>query len=554
MRTLLLLLLIVTAPCFLLASPTEPTIEERMVPIGHGISGEEIYVNSLKISPDYKHIAYVSRIGGTFRVWMDGVTKKSHSGITRQSPFFSPKQNRVAYIADENDKMFVVVDNEEHDRYKQVGTLTFSPDGSRLAYRAEDDKGRQVVVIDGKEGPKFDVGITNDIGIVFSPDSKHVAYVGLTGNNSCIFVKDNKKMRSFEKIGRIEFSPDSKHYAYTAMEDGTWKVILDDKEGTEYKQISNLMFSPDSSHTVYMASSKKRRPIIVKNDVEISGGIGVFFPAFSPKRNRFCYLMAEKDNKFRYVIDGKQDQPVDKPGRIIFSHDDSSSAYAAMIDDKWHIIKDGKKGPGFKKIYAFSYSPVNNDILYAAENEAEQTCVVVNDSPGNFYDSIGVPAFSPDGKTYAYVASHNDKKMFMVINGVEQQAYPIIGIPMEEAEGSGIGAQRAFFSEAGNRLAYPVYDPDKKTAFMVVDGKPQAIFDAVMLPCFSTDEKHIAYMGKKNDAWHLVVDGKAGSNTCDGMIRGATIAFDPARNCFFILVASKGDSGLSFYRMEAEIK
>ena len=550
MRILLATVLFITLPCMASADPAQYTIEERMIPIGHGISGEEIYVDSLKISSDLEHIAYVSRIGQTFRVWLDGVSEKSHSGITRQSPFFAPKQNRIAYIANDKDKMFVVVDNKEQDRYKQVGTLTFSPDGSRIAYRAEDDKGGQFVVTDGKEGPKFEVGITTDVGIVFSPDSDHVAYVGINNNNSCIFVKDNKKLRSYEKIEKVKFSPDSKHVAYTAMEKGNWFVVLDDQPGEKYDKVRRLMFSPDSSQLVYEAL-KNKRPIIVKNDKEISEGHGAFFPNFSPKKGHFAYLIAEKGNKFSYIIDGKQEPPVDEPGKLIYSHDETSTAYAALLNNKWHMVKDGEKGPAFKKIFAFSYSPAGNDLIYAAETDDGKKCVVVNNIPGKLYESIGVPVYSPDGKKYAYVASEEDKKMFMVINGEQQTPYPIIGIPME---GSGIDAQQPFFSNDGNHLAYPVYDPDKNEAFMVVDGKAHPSFGAVMKPCFSADGKHVAYMARKGHNWHLVVDGKAGSNTCDGMIRGASIGFDPARNCFFNLVASKSESGLSFFRIEAEIK
>ncbi len=554
MRLLLFSLLLVTSPGILFANQAKTTIEERMVPLGHGISGEEIYVNSLEISPDFKHIGYVSRIGGTFRVWLDGVSKKSHSGVTRQSPFFSPEQNRLAYIANEGDNMFVVIDNHEHDRYKQVGTLTFSPDGSRVAYRAEDAKGSQFVVINGKEGPKFDVGITNDIGIVFSPDSKHVAYVGINDKDSVIFVKDNKKIDSFKQIKQVKFSPDSNHLAYSAMKDDGWVVVLDNKSGQTYIMVDNLMFSPDSTQLVYMAQ-KSRRSIIVINNKEISEGIGVLFPSFSPHKGRFAYIIAEKNNKFCYVLDGEKELLVDKPGRMIFSHDDTSAAYAALIKDKWHVLKDGVKGPAFKKIYAFSYSPASNDILYAAENEAGQKCVVVNHIPEKFYNSIGAPVYSKNGQKYAYVATNNDGKMFIIINGQEQKTtYPIIGIPVEEVNESGVSAQHPYFSDTGKRLAFPVYDPDQKKAFMVVDGKNQQTFDAVMAPCFSPDEKHIAYMGKKGNSWHMVVNGKPGRHTCDGMIRGATIAFDPANNCFFILVASNTESGLSFYRMEAEIK
>ena len=553
MKRLLFIGLLMLWPSLLPAASAQ-NVAERLVPLGYGISGEEIYVNSLKISPDFKHIGYVSRIGGSFRVWLDGVSEKSHMGVTRQSPFFSPQQNRLAYIAQDKEDMFVVVDNQEHDRYKQVGTLTFSSDGSRLAYRAEDHQGDQMIVVDGKPGPKFEVGVSNTPGIVFSPDSKHLAYVGISGNNAAIFVKDNKKLESFEKIDQIKFSPDSKHVAYSAMEKGKWMVVKDDRKGPAYNAAGNLVFSPDGSQLVYMAE-KNRRRIVVRNQEEITGEAGALFPAFSPDGSRFAFLSIRKGGKFSYVIDGKAELAVDIPGRLIFSHDGSSTAYAARFGDKWHVVKDGVKGPAFKKIAAFSFSPATNDILYAADNDEGKTCVVKNTMPGAFYDAIGAPVFSQDGGQYAHAARRTDSEMFMVVNGVEQKPYPLIGIPFNEETGQPqMTAQQPFFSEKGNRLAYPVYDVKLTKAFMVVDGKPQAQFDAIMEPIFSADEKHVAYMAKRDNKWFMVVDGQPGSLTCDGMIRGATIAYDPSTHCFFILVASKKEAGLAFFRLEAEIK
>jgi Tol biopolymer transport system component len=362
-------------------------------------------------------------------------------------------------------------------------------------------------------------------------------------------------VRSCEQIEEVIFSPDSRHLASKAMENGKWVVFLDDNKGAEYNLVSNLIFSPDGSQLIYSALKNNRR-LIVKNKEEITGGMATLAPLFSPDGSRFAFLLAEKNNKFHYVIDGKQGLPVDSPGRLIFSNDGTSTAYAAGINGKWHIIKDGVKGPAFKKIYAFSFSPTTNDILYAADNDEGKTCVVMNDVPGKFYDSIGVPVYSPDGKRYGYAAMQGEKEMFMIINTEEQPGrYPIIGIPAEEKSGkTGFAAQQPFFSLKGNRFAYPVYDPVNKTAFMVVDGKPQSAFDAIMQPIFSDDEKHVAYMAKKGKDWRLVVDGQPGALTCEGMIRGATIAFDALERCFFVLVANQTDTGLSFFRLEAKIK
>ena len=64
--------------------------------------------------------------------------------------------------------------------------------------------------MDGKEGKQYDV-----IGagsLIFSPDSKRLAYVAAAGKKQFVVV-DGKQGKQYDEIGRIIFdSPDSLHY------------------------------------------------------------------------------------------------------------------------------------------------------------------------------------------------------------------------------------------------------------------------------------------------------------------------------------------------------
>ena len=73
-------------------------------------------------------------------------------------------------------KWLVVVDGVEGKEYDGIGkgTLVFSPDSKRVAYEAQRG-GKWLVVVDGVEGKEYD-GIVEGT-LVFSPDSKRVAYV-----------------------------------------------------------------------------------------------------------------------------------------------------------------------------------------------------------------------------------------------------------------------------------------------------------------------------------------------------------------------------------------
>ena len=134
-------------------------------------------------------------------------------------------------------KRFVVVDGKEGEQYDDIfeGSLIFSPDSKHVAYVAGiSDK--QFVVVDGKEERKYD-GI--GIPLIFSPDNNRVAYVAGVGNNKHLVVMDGKEGEQYDDIleGSLIFSPDSKCVAYVAGVDDKQLVVIDGKKGNQYDEI-----------------------------------------------------------------------------------------------------------------------------------------------------------------------------------------------------------------------------------------------------------------------------------------------------------------------------
>ncbi len=113
----------------------------------------------------------------------------------------------------------VVVDGKEEKPYDglEEGTLVFSPDSKRVAYVARTSS-KQRVVVDGKEEKQYDAIVVGTL--VFSPDSKHVAYVA-RADSRVFVVMDSKEEKQYDAIialgtngeGRIVFdSANSLHY------------------------------------------------------------------------------------------------------------------------------------------------------------------------------------------------------------------------------------------------------------------------------------------------------------------------------------------------------
>jgi hypothetical protein len=144
----------------------------------------------------------------------------------------------------------VVIDGVKGKEYDgiNVESLTFSPDGQRLAYRAKrlekEAKGlglfelekavKKLVVVDGKEFNGYDGSITDDL--VFSPDSKHLAFQAFILGEEFV-VLDGKKAISYRAASTPVFGPDGEHFAYVASRGASFCVIVfDGKESREYEE------------------------------------------------------------------------------------------------------------------------------------------------------------------------------------------------------------------------------------------------------------------------------------------------------------------------------
>jgi hypothetical protein len=110
--------------------------------------GPFVAPESLAASPNAKRVAYVQKTGSMECVVVNGAREGCHKSIGDWAPepfqgrtywggpLFSPDSRRLAYVAQNTDRWCVIVDQEEGDCYDNInpGSLTFSPNGQRLAY------------------------------------------------------------------------------------------------------------------------------------------------------------------------------------------------------------------------------------------------------------------------------------------------------------------------------------------------------------------------------------------------------------------------------------
>ena len=362
--------------------------------------------DSWAVSADGKRLAYmVKKEGNKWAAVIDGVEGKSYDAyepIVSQKPVFSSDGKRVAYFAEVDsgnstqghNEQFIVLDGKEGKHYGNVwpfvmfspdskhvlyvastqsvkpGTgemlslvidgveekaymgngyvtpqqdFTFSPDGQKLAYYVWDGKQSRMVVVNGVEGKSYDA-INGPL--VFSPDSKHLAYFARR-NGKLFIVVDGVEGKEFDDAQRADdapalyFSPDSNRIAYRAKQGDKYCAVIDGVDGKLYDQVSQaIYFSPDSKHISYSAKNGDKN-LNILDGVETKGYYSSGQPAFSPDGKHFAYWARPSIDYTNYlvVVDGVEGKEYKSPAADpVFSPDGKHLVFVALGDTPYDEV------------------------------------------------------------------------------------------------------------------------------------------------------------------------------------------------------------------------
>jgi hypothetical protein len=141
----------------------------------------------------------------------------------------APDSLRTAEIVQRGDKRLVRVDGIAGPEYEDVAGLTFMVDGHHMAYEAQRD-GKRLLVLDGKEWP----------------------------------------LKAEVAQGSIKVSPDYRRLALVAFNDGAWQAMVDGRPHSpfQYIWVETLQFSLDSEHLGYLALEGQKLAVVVDGKVK----------------------------------------------------------------------------------------------------------------------------------------------------------------------------------------------------------------------------------------------------------------------------------------------
>lgn len=329
-------------------------------------------------SPNGKRTAFIGRDGKSRFVVMDGKPEAIYyDEILSNSIVFSPDSRQLAYAARRGDVWFIVLNGLEGTGYREVGVPVFSPDSQRIAYWFKRSTGAWTIVLDGQE--RIQATADRQGGLVFSPDSTHLAAIARRGKNWQVILDDQAQSKH-DAIGAnsLTFSPDSSHLVYAVMDDKRWKIIQDGEEYGGYDAIldGSIKFSPDSSRLTYAIKSPSGWHVVLDNQYDRPFvRISAQSMRFSPSSTRFAYVAQDQSGFANVIVDGHRWSVSHGIEDLAFSPDSASVVWIERHRYQSRLVVDGVRGS-----YGFSQLVPGASLVFDAPDKLH-TLVMLRPGP-----------------------------------------------------------------------------------------------------------------------------------------------------------------------------
>ena len=302
-------------------SKTKVSFEEKLLAtIPNGLKAL-----SIRFSPDGNNVAYYAKQGDKEFVVNGNLIGPAYDRVG--VPVFSYDSRLLAYKATRDNRASVVINNRPSRWLENasIGDVVFSPNSVRLAYEVFQN-GKEFLIFNGRKDAEFRQ-IKN---ITFSPDGRKIAYVAdddFRNERGSILVANGKKQGAvFSWMGDLKFSPDGKRIIHEAHCDFTGagnleSCIVDGKVWLKTNGGGKPVFSPDGTKFAY----EVRESFVSSTTYTPHNGNGI--------ETAHVFVGSRREPTFQSMYENP----------IVFSPDGSKVAYPSITTDKLFVIVGGKR-------------------------------------------------------------------------------------------------------------------------------------------------------------------------------------------------------------------
>jgi hypothetical protein len=166
-----------------------------------------------------------------------------------------------------------------------------------------------------------------------------------------------------------------------------------------------------------------------------------------------------------------------RKGRIAIPDDGSDAAFVARWPEGEQVVTHEAKGPFYAQAILPDYSPRTRRLFYWALNSSgadDQLLLVADGVPvATGFEQNGIVTYSQDGTRWAAITSSAEKFAIVLVDGAIVGRHQAVSVPA--------------FSADGKHVAYIYREGPGRTA-LVVDGTKRSVYEATPGGCGVVDE------------------------------------------------------------------
>ena len=308
-------------------------------------------------SPDRLHRVEVVEKDNRQQLKIDSVLSQPYLGVALETIVFSEDSQRFAYAAETDAGWVVIVDGVHSHPWTGIGEILFGP-RQQLVYVASDLEGWQVVL---EDVPSAFFEAVMQGSITFSPDGCRLAFVVADGNQFRVVI-NGALGPLYEGIGALRFGPDGKRLAYVVRKGTQQYLALDDRLLGPFNLIADFTLGPNGQLGMLVRSDNGWRAMVDGQASEVFDNLGSI--QFS-QGGQYAYT-AERDDTWFVIHDGIRSFAFSSIGQLTFAGE--SLFYKASWDTDKFVVANMVRGPSLKWLGRLIVSPDGLHVAYLGQH------------------------------------------------------------------------------------------------------------------------------------------------------------------------------------------